>query len=155
MSKVEEITVIQSLTVGNKTFNLKSNGRLYAIGNEYVTSTVDSTKVLLDKTNEVELDLCVKKIGLSSNSNMIYLVDTRDFSYDIICHDSQLTLFTSNNICNKAVNLLIKFFMFIVEMGKKLISWTIDMFKTLFNILYWIIANLIELANSEIEQMHE
>lgn len=62
--------------------------RLYATGNAYLSSTVNSEKRLLSCDKETEIDMCVKDISFNEAGNCVSLYDTRDMGYDIFVHDN-------------------------------------------------------------------
>lgn len=76
------------INVRNIKFVLKSNGRLYASGNGYLSSTVNSEKILLSGDTEKEIEMCLKNIEYNSAGNCVSLYDTRDQGYDIFIHDN-------------------------------------------------------------------
>jgi len=75
---------MKELSVGNIVFTLNDNGRLYGKGNGYVVSSVvDSEKIYLNSTEDVEIDMCIKDIEVSDLSNTLVVRDTRDGTYDL------------------------------------------------------------------------
>lgn len=77
----------KSINLTGIQFKLR-NGRLYAIGNGYLSSTRSSEKILLSCDKEIEIDLCVKDIKYNEEHKILSLYDTRDQGYDIFIHDS-------------------------------------------------------------------
>lgn len=81
------MTISQSITTKNKTFNLKTDGKLYAKGDGFVILNYNQQKLYLDNTKEIEIASDIKQIRLSSiNPNVLILTDAQNNCYDIICY---------------------------------------------------------------------
>ena len=78
-------------------FTLKPNNKLYACGNGYISSTIDSEKKLINSNQQIEIDSCIKDIKLNNLNLSLY--DTRDQGYDIFVEDTLLYK-VKQNICN-------------------------------------------------------
>lgn len=101
----------QIVNVRNVKFTLKENGRLYARGNGYLSSTVDKDKILLSCDEDKEIQLCLKEIAYNKEANCLSLYDTRDQGYDIFIHDDIFYAglsFVQSNTCQN-IGMIVSF----------------------------------------------
>jgi hypothetical protein len=78
----------KSLVVGGITIKLKSNGKVYGSGVGSYSSTKDDTRIFFSPLKEIEMDMCIKNVELSSLPNSLVFTDTRCQGYDIFIYSS-------------------------------------------------------------------